>query len=222
MLALILAGGKGSRLGMGEKALVRLCGKPLIEYSLDACKYSGLEHTIVTTPYTPYTENYCRARSYNYIRTEGSGYIEDLIEAVLDLDATDPILTICVDIPGLTPDHISCIREAYISSGLDACSVWVPEKWYTKFGFQIPYHEMIENQQVCPAGINILRGDKISDIQTEYQIILDDPALAVNINTKQDLTLAEQLLPCDKVHRKINTEELPQSSLPFPSSSNTE
>jgi len=36
MDALVMAGGKGARLGKDEKPLTNLCGKPLIQYVLEA------------------------------------------------------------------------------------------------------------------------------------------------------------------------------------------
>jgi adenosylcobinamide-phosphate guanylyltransferase len=193
MLALILAGGRGSRLGMGEKPLVRLCGRPLIEYPLDVCRECGLEPVVITTPSTPYTENYCRAQGYDFVKTDGDGYVEDLVRAVLLLGAKGPIFTLCSDIPGLSREHIACIMNEYTESRRDACSVWIPEEWYLWLDLQVPYTDIREGQRVCPAGINILLGEKIQEEQSEYKIILDDPFLALNINSRQDLLIAERV-----------------------------
>lgn len=42
----VLAGGLGSRIG-GDKALVQLCGRPLISYPLEAARAAGLEAVVV-------------------------------------------------------------------------------------------------------------------------------------------------------------------------------
>jgi molybdopterin-guanine dinucleotide biosynthesis protein A len=42
----VLAGGRGSRIG-GDKALVKLAGRPLIEYPLAAAQAAGLEAVVV-------------------------------------------------------------------------------------------------------------------------------------------------------------------------------
>jgi molybdopterin-guanine dinucleotide biosynthesis protein A len=47
----VLAGGRGSRLG-GDKALVELAGRPLIEYPLAAAHAAGLEAVVVAKPLT--------------------------------------------------------------------------------------------------------------------------------------------------------------------------
>ena len=41
MLALILAGGEGARLGMGEKPLVTICGRPMVGYVIEAFTGAG-------------------------------------------------------------------------------------------------------------------------------------------------------------------------------------
>lgn len=41
MFALIMAGGAGSRLGLGEKPVVDVCGRPMIRYVLDAFDAEG-------------------------------------------------------------------------------------------------------------------------------------------------------------------------------------
>ena len=51
-----MCGGKGKRLGTGEKPLFKVCGKRLIEYALDELK--NYEIIAVTSPYTPETEKF--------------------------------------------------------------------------------------------------------------------------------------------------------------------
>ena len=55
----IMAGGRGVRLG-GEKALVRLAGRPLIEYVVIAAHDAGLETVVVAKPGTPLPPLGCR------------------------------------------------------------------------------------------------------------------------------------------------------------------
>jgi molybdenum cofactor guanylyltransferase len=51
ILAAVLAGGQGSRLG-GEKASAELLGRPLISYPLEAAAAAGLETVVVAKPST--------------------------------------------------------------------------------------------------------------------------------------------------------------------------
>lgn len=73
MLALIMAGGQGSRLRMGEKPLVTICGRPMLSYVIDAFESAGHEVIVVASHRTPYTRNWCRARGLLFMRRKGSG-----------------------------------------------------------------------------------------------------------------------------------------------------
>ena len=46
----------------------------------------------------------------------------------------------------------------------------------------------------CPAGVNILRGDTIFAEQEEFALLLDEPRLALNVNTREDLARTEAFL----------------------------
>lgn len=183
MFALIMAGGRASRLGMGEKALVRVHDKPLISYVLDAVWEADLEPVVIVSPLTPYTLNYCRIHDILWVCTDGNGYVADIGQAVRELDITGPFLTICTDLPGITADHIRTVLKQYANAGCPACSVWVPcEK---------PVSDTLPG---IPVGMNILTGNMIEEEQKEIQIIIKDPLLALNINTREDLDAAERLL----------------------------
>lgn len=186
-----MAGGRGTRLQMGEKGLVLLCGRPLIEYVLIALGEADLEPIVVTTPRTPYTANYCRVRGIDQICTAGAGYIEDIAETVTMLGEEGPILIVCADIPGIRMKHLTHVLSRYQNACEDACSVWVPAQYLTARGGEVRYTQNIEGVAAVPAGINILRGDIIDAEQSEIRILIDDPALAFNINTRPELEIAE-------------------------------
>lgn len=191
MLALIMAGGKGTRLQMGEKGLVRLCDRPLIEYVLTALEKAGFDILVVTTPRTPYTANYCRIRGVDQVCTEGTGYVEDIIEAVHLSDEHGPVLIVCADIPGITPHHLEEIVEQYYCSGKAAASVWIPVHLVEGLGCTVQHSSIIGGIPAVPAGLNILNGCQIDEEQEETEILLCDPALAFNINTPGELRTAE-------------------------------
>ena len=73
MLALILAGGEGSRLRLGEKALVMVQERPMIAWVLDAFCDAGCEPAGGPSPNTPFTRNGCRAAGGEYLATPGTG-----------------------------------------------------------------------------------------------------------------------------------------------------
>lgn len=184
MFALIMAGGRASRLCMGEKALARIHDKPLLSYVLNAVEMADLEPVVIVSPLTPYTTNYCRIHDILWICTDGKGYVEDIAQAVSELAITGPFLTICADLPGITADHIRLVLKQYHESGCPACSVWAPH----------PEGCGSDNLPGIPVGMNILTGSTINEEQEEIQILLLDPLLTLNINTQQDLKYAEKLL----------------------------
>jgi len=86
MLALIMAGGEGSRLGMGEKPLVNICGRPMVSYVIDAFLAADHEVVVVASHRTPFTKNWCRAQGLTIYDAKGLGYVEDINAAAADLE----------------------------------------------------------------------------------------------------------------------------------------
>jgi adenosylcobinamide-phosphate guanylyltransferase len=194
MHALIMAGGMGSRLERGEKPLILVRGKPMIAYVIDAFSTAGIVPVVAASPKTPMTMNWCRAQGIAFCRTEGKGYVEDMIGAVQALDVQHPLFVCVADIPCITPRIIQHIADSYSVSGKDACSVWVPATLVHACRGGMPYREHICGIEACPVGINILRGDLIEQPQEELQVLLDEPCLSLNVNTPDDLARAEDFL----------------------------
>lgn len=192
MRALIMAGGVGSRLGMGEKPLVRIAGRPMISFVIDAFLAADVTPVVVTSTQTPYTKNWCRANDIMFVSTEGSGYLEDLAQAVVILEETGPLFVSVSDIPCLRADIISSIRDEYIGSGMQACSTWVPLSLCHRFGTKPRYQMDIHGVPASPAGINILDGSCIHAEQQEHRLILHEQGLVFNVNTRSELELLEK------------------------------
>jgi adenosylcobinamide-phosphate guanylyltransferase len=194
MRALIMAGGEGSRLNLGEKPLILVNGKPMIAYIVDAFRSAGCDPVVAASPKTPMTMNWCRAQGIHSCKSKGRGYIEDMIDAVEELEENEPLFVCVSDIPGITPDNIRYIRQGYRTEGDDALSVWVPARLVKSCRGGTPYREHIHGIEACPAGINILRGDNISEEQSECALLIEDPGLSLNVNTREDLAAAEVFL----------------------------
>ncbi len=194
MYALIMAGGAGVRLNLGEKPLIMISGCPLISYVIDAFRGAGCTPVVAASVRTPMTLNWCRAQGIDFCKTDGAGYIDDMVSAVTMLDEEKPLFVSVSDIPCIIPEIIQTISETYHSSGKDAASTWVPATLVTSCRETMPYRETIHGIGACPAGINILKGDLITQSQDEIQILLDEPRLALNVNTRADLAEAETFL----------------------------
>jgi adenosylcobinamide-phosphate guanylyltransferase len=194
MHALIMAGGEGSRINLGEKPLVSVCGRPMIAYITNAFIDAGIEPVVAASPKTPMTMNWCRAQGIDVVRSAGRGYIQDMIEAVKVLDEKNPLFICVSDIPCITAEIIQSIFERYSVSGKDACSTWIPAQLVQSLRSSTTYEEQICGVGACPAGVNILRGDLIDKTQDELRMLLNEPRLALNVNTRDDLAIAEEFL----------------------------
>ena len=194
MLALILAGGSGTRLEMGEKPLVLIRGKPMIEYVIDAFTAAGHDVVVVLSGKTPFTQNWCRARGITLLTTSGAGYIDDIAEAVGTIGVTGPFFTCVADLPCLRPEIIIEVETRYRESGREACSVWIPRELASMSGCRSSYTGTVHGIAACPAGINIIRGDLIDRPQDEVPLIIADKGLAFNINTREDLAMLRTML----------------------------
>jgi adenosylcobinamide-phosphate guanylyltransferase len=194
MRALIMAGGAGSRLGLGEKPLLSIGNCPMISYVIDAFSQSGCDVVVAVSPRTPMTQNWCRTNGVDLFRASGVDFIEDMKEAVSALDETRPVFVSVSDIPCINAGVIVPILESYSHSGRDACSVWVPVDLVHSCRGGVTYRQTVCNIDAFPAGVNIVNGDRISVPQDELQLVIPDPRLAINVNTRTDRDAAERFL----------------------------
>jgi adenosylcobinamide-phosphate guanylyltransferase len=190
MLALILAGGEGTRLALGEKPLVTVRGRPMLSSVIEAFEEAGHEVIVVLTPRTPYTANWCRVQGIPALMSKGRGYIEDLVEAVSELEESAPLFTSVSDLPFLCPSTIRQIHTFYQESATPACSVWVPAHLMREKGISCHYTDTIEGVPACPAGINILLGSRIGEEQEETRFLCSSLDLALHVNNRSDLAIA--------------------------------
>jgi adenosylcobinamide-phosphate guanylyltransferase len=191
-----MAGGAGSRLSLGEKPLIPVCGRPMIGYVIDAFRLAGCEPVVVASQKTSMTMNWCRAQGITVAKTRGTGFIEDMVGAVNDLEETGPVIISVSDIPCIIPEIITSVIVSYHACGKDALSTWVPARLVKSSPGGMPYRETIAGTESCPAGLNILLGDGIDEEQDESKLLLDEPRLALNVNTREDLARAESFLKC--------------------------
>jgi adenosylcobinamide-phosphate guanylyltransferase len=196
--ALVMAGGKGTRMRLAEeKPLIKVCGKPVIEYVIAALKNAKKIDSIVVavTNCTPKTAKYLSQFPVKVVGTPGKDYVSDMGHASQNLKL-GVFLAIAADLPLVTSQVLDAILERYERCGKPALTVAVPLETKTKIGMSVEYSFKMDNKDVVPVGINVIDGQKrYGDEWLDQDIyLLDLPELAVNINTIRELHLAERLI----------------------------
>lgn len=192
--ALIMAGGKGTRMGTStEKPLIELGGDPMIKRVIDALSASKRvsEIIIATSPNTPKTHELLQKWGYKVFKTPGEGYVEDLqyfISESYPENSNQIILTITADMPLITSKTIDDVLYEYDRCGNPAMCVAVPVHIFQKHGLK----PSIVLEDVVPSGLNILRSNNKQ--QDEEVLKLGKIELAVNINSCEDIVVLEEVL----------------------------
>jgi adenosylcobinamide-phosphate guanylyltransferase len=199
MDAIVMAGGFGQRLGMGEKPCVELLGKPLITYVIDTLRAAkNIDRVFVAvSPVTPKTEIMLQERykgEVRVIRTFGGNYVGDMIYAVETAKATGPVMVIMSDLPLLDPELIDFVIEMYREEGKPALSVYVPMDVCKEIGIRPDTVFNKDGKLIVPVGVNILDSSQIQNEQEDFNLILENPRLAINVNTAKDLQRCKNML----------------------------
>ncbi|MBU2559347.1 NTP transferase domain-containing protein [archaeon] len=173
--ALIMAGGKGTRLEGGtEKLLLVLEGKFLIDYTLEAvagCKYID-KFWAVTSPHTPKIEEHLREKSIQILHAPGDGYVEDLVFAIKEL-GIGKTLTITADLP--------LVRSGDLE--------WVIDEYQRQYNPALAVNTAI-GKDLIPTGVNIVDGKNLNG--SEFNLITAKPQFGLNVNTKEELVEAQR------------------------------
>ncbi len=200
MDAVIMAGGMGRRIGKDEKPLTLLLGKPLISYvlsSLLGSKYIG-QIFVSTSPRVKKTNEWLldfkKEHDVGIISTGGEGFVHDMVYAVEKSKIEGRVLIIMADLPLVTSELLDRIIEKYEEVSTPALSVHMNLDAFTKLGLRpdTVFHK--NGGFIVPCGINILDAGRIREEQEDYNLILEDEELALNVNTREDLAVCERYL----------------------------
>ncbi len=197
--ALVMAGGKGTRMtGSEEKPLLRVRGKPMIDYVLDALKNSAdIDRIIVAiSKHTPKTARRAKELSFEVFETPGLDFVSDMRYAIKDLGLGD-VLIISADLPLVSCEFIEDILRRYERCGKPCLSVMTTGESYRK----IRTNED-RGRHLIPTGINVIDGERIDEPELEQENFITTAIdVAVNVNTLEDLQKAELLLDQVEEHR---------------------
>ena len=190
MIALVMAGGKGTRMNSSEEKLLLEYKKPVIFHVLDALKNSHCFTKIITatSSNSPKTKEVLEQAKIEIIETEGKGYSNDLNSVLQNLN--DYVFVVSGDLPFLDENIIQSMIEKF-----DSKNTWISFLISTKFlnslNLKSDLVVKIENLDCVYTGISIINANKITDLNEIEQsyIILDDKRIAFNLNTNEDYRL---------------------------------
>jgi adenosylcobinamide-phosphate guanylyltransferase len=194
--AVVMAGGKGSRMAFStEKPLVQVGGKPLIEHVLRSLQEARKVDSIVVavSDFTPRTAGFAGRFPVRVLKTPGIDFVSDLQFAVKEL-GLGTVLAIGADLPLVTGEVIDAVLERFELCGKPALAVVVPVETKVKLGLSLEYAFELAGKTVVPAGINVVDGRRIDEEELDQEVcVMDGKEVAVNVNTPDELELAEAL-----------------------------
>ena len=206
---LVMAGGKGSRLGIGvEKPLLPICGEAMLKRVVKALKSSKFIEAlfIAVSKWTPNTKREAEKLGI-VIETSGLGYVDDLREAlkvVWTRYGFKDVVVVGSDLPLLDGELIDDVVKRYVESSREALTVVVDCGAYEELGFDAEYLIECEDKLAVPVGLSVLRADLVDrkDLLEEEMYLHPRVERLVNVNTIKEAKIAEEilrkLLLCDK------------------------
>jgi GTP:adenosylcobinamide-phosphate guanylyltransferase len=184
MIAVIMAGGQATRFARPtEKAVLEIAGRTLLERATDALEVPKIEGVVAAvSPHTVRSEEFARELGIEIFRTRGEGYHEDTVQL---MDALGPFVSLNVDAPFVTRDHVKAMLGRQEGGSLTAV---VPEGLAIRRPDSDSVMTDASGRRLVWAGLNIVR--PVPDIElVEY----DDPLLTININNEDDLEFARKV-----------------------------
>ncbi len=202
MDALIMAGGRGSRMGPGmvEKPMLEVGGRHIIDRVVEAV--SGAEKVsrvlVSVSDNTPMTEGFLRSIGVETIRTSGADFMEDMHSAFEVLDS-DFVLTCPSDMPMLKSFTVdSFIR--FFSPEMESAIAVVDYDTVVNTGITPSFSIDIDGSRWVLSGLCISDRRKTLDgvYLRECYMKTDWPDLAVNVNTPYELRISRAFFgePC--------------------------
>lgn len=197
MDALIMAGGKGTRMGRCgiEKPMQPVGGVPTIQRVVSAVSRSKSVSRVVVSvsSNTPETERFLKSKGVETIRTSGDGFMEDLHAALEVLDS-DFVLTVPSDLPMIMTWEVNAFAE-FFRPEMESAIVVVDEDTVLGTGVKPSYVVELDDGRWVFSGLCIVdRKKTLEGVYLNEEYMRTDWAdIAVNVNTKHELDLARAM-----------------------------
>lgn len=191
-----MCGGRASRMQQVdmEKPLLKVDGVEMVERVISALASSDRFDRIVAavSPNTPGTNKFLKSKAIETIETAGEGYSQDL-SYLLSILKPQKVVAVPGDIPLLNSkivnEIISAIDERQKQE--PAISIILEKGFVEGIGAK----PSIVLNEYCHSGITIFNTMVVgAEPLEERYLVMNRKEIALNVNTKEELELAEKLL----------------------------
>jgi adenosylcobinamide-phosphate guanylyltransferase len=200
-----MCGGRASRMqrqqqqGGIEKPLLKVEGVAMVERVISALAGSDRFDRIVAavSPYTQKTNEFLKSKGIETIETGGEGYSQDLSRVLLKLKP-QKVVAVPGDIPLLNSQIVNEILNNIIDDygrqeQEPAISIILEKGFVEEIGVK---PSIVLMNQYCHSGItlfNTMVAVGTEPVKERY-LVMNRKEIALNVNTKEELELAEKLL----------------------------
>jgi adenosylcobinamide-phosphate guanylyltransferase len=193
-----MCGGRASRMkqqaGM-EKPLLKVDGVAMVERVISALASSDRFDRIVAavSPNTPKTNEFLKSKGIETIETAGEGYSQDLSQLLLKLKP-QKVMAVPGDIPILNSHIVNEILNSIADrqEHEPAISIVVEKGFVEEIGVN---PSIIVLDQYCHSGITLFNTMAVgTEPVKEHYLVINRKEIALNVNTREELELAEKLL----------------------------
>ena len=192
MIALVMAGGKGTRMNSKDEKLLLKYIHPTILHVVFALQKSKCFSKIIaaTSPNSPKTKEMLENAQIETIETSGSGYAEDLNQILSSF--SDNVLVVSGDLPLLDEDIVTKIVGFHNPNSL-WLTFLVTKDFMHSLGLKSDYTVTFQNNECYYTGVSIVNAKEITNFDSVEEIyrILNDKRIALNLNTKEDYELLD-------------------------------
>jgi adenosylcobinamide-phosphate guanylyltransferase len=193
-----MCGGRASRMkqqaGM-EKPLLKVDGVAMVERVISALASSDRFDRIVAavSPNTPKTNEFLKSKGIETVQTAGKGYSQDLSQLLSKLKP-QKVLAVPGDIPLLNSHIVNEILNSIADrqEHEPAISIIIQKGFVEEIDVN---PSIIVLDQYCHSGITLFNTVAVgTEPVKEHYLVINRKEIAINVNTREELELAEKLL----------------------------
>ena len=178
-----------------EKPLLKVDGVAMVERVISALASSDRFDRIIAaiSPNTPKTNEFLKSKGIETIETAGEGYSKDLSQLLSKLKP-HRVLAVPGDIPLLNSHVVNEILNSIANrqEHEPAISIIIEKGFVVGIGGK---PSIIVLDQYCHSGITLFNTIVVgTEPVKEHYLVMNRKEIALNVNTREDLDLAEKLL----------------------------